>query len=192
VKQTNLVAAALIAGFIGGLLGARVTRAREQRQPEQVVRARSVELVNDAGQTISYWGVDKSENVVLAFGGRASAGGIRSGLQDPRKQVTAIGVIDDSPFLMFRKPGGETRMRLMLNLFAKPVLLMEDETGPRVGLGIEQSDTPGPGDNDWALSFSPERARIGMFTERVGKRVFVRGSFAVHPERVLYPYGQPK
>jgi hypothetical protein len=77
-------------------------------------------------------------------------------------------------------------------MYGKPVLLMEDETGPRVLLGVEQSDTPGPGDNDWSLAFGPERARIGMYTEKHGGQTYVRGSFAVHKDKVKYPYGQPK
>jgi hypothetical protein len=52
---------------------------------------------------------------------------------------------------------------------------------------VEGSDTPGPQDNDWSLAFYPERARIGMYTEKVGGQTYVRGSFAVHEDRVKYP-----
>ena len=167
-------------------------RAREQADPAQV-RAHSFELVNEAGQKISYWGVDKGQNAVLAFGrGGTIPGHPGLGLGDPHSQRAVIGLTDDSPFLMLRGPDGETRVRLLLSIYGKPVLLMEDETGPRVLLGLEQSDTPGPGDNDWALAFYPERARIGMYTVKDGKQTYVRGSFAVHEDKVKYPFQQPK
>jgi hypothetical protein len=78
-------------------------------------------------------------------------------------------------------------VRMLLSTDGKPFLLMEDETGPRVSLGIEQSDTPGPDDNDWTLTFYPERARIGMFTEKVGGQKYVRGVFLVNKDKVKYP-----
>jgi len=57
---------------------------------------------------------------------------------------------------------------------------------------VEQSDTPGPQDNDWSLVFNPERARIGMYTEKSGGQTYVRGAFVVHHDKVKYPYDQPK
>jgi hypothetical protein len=70
---------------------------------------------------------------------------------------------------------------------------MEDETGPRVLLGVEQSDTPGPQDNDWVLDFSPDgRARIGMFTEKDGGQTYVRGLFSVNRDKIKYPYQQSR
>ncbi len=201
MKQTLLIVAALLAGFVGGVLGTRVALAHRERPPEQVVRAHRFELVNESGQTISYWGVDRADNAVLAFGSRwpASSGGPNdpSGrppqpLDNPHNQQMAIGVIADSPFLKLRGPDGKTRVRLYLSSYQKPFLLMEDETGPRLLLGVEQSDTPSPQDNDWSLAFYPERARIGMYTEKIGGQTYVRGSFGVQRDRVKYPYNQPK
>jgi hypothetical protein len=194
VKQAFLIVGALLAGFVGGVLGTRVMRTREQLNSELVVRARSFELVNESGQTISYWGVDKGQNTVLAFGKAGALSGHPGlGLGDPLNQRAAIGFMaGDLPMLVFRGRGGETRMRLYLSVFEKPLLLMEDETGPRVLLGLEQSDTPGPQDNDWSLAFLPERARMGMYTETVGGQTYVRGFSAVQRDRVKYPYQQPK
>jgi hypothetical protein len=192
MKQIFFIVTALLAGFVGGILGTRVIPPREQPPPGQGVRARRFEVVNEAGQAISYWGVDKGQNAVLAFGSGRALPGHPLGLEDPHNQRAAIGVIDDSPFLKLRGVDGQTRVRLLLSLFGKPVLLMEDESGPRVLLGLEQSDTPGAGDNDWSLAFYPERARIGMYTEKDRGQTYVRGSFSVHRDKVKYPYEHPK
>jgi hypothetical protein len=143
------------------------------------------------------WGVDKGQNTVLAFGSHspeATAPGVAQPrpasptLDDPQNQRAAIGLIDDFPFLHLRGVDGKTRVRMYLSMYGKPFLLMEDETGPRVSLGVEQSDTPGPQDNDWTLDFGPDsRARIGVYTEKVGGQAYVRGIFSVKPNRVKYP-----
>jgi len=197
MKQASLVAAALLAGFVGGVVGGRATRSGSQPLPEQVIRARTFELVGKTGQVISYWGIDKGDNVVLAFGSRpgtvlaegaARPGHIPPGLDNPENQLSAIGLLaNDSPFVKFRGADGKTRVRLYLNDWAKPTLLMEDETGPRVALGIEQSDTPGPQDNDWVLSFGPGRARIGMYSEKEAGKTVVRGIFSIKRDKVMYP-----
>jgi hypothetical protein len=195
MKQTFFVAAALLAGFLGGIVGTRVARTREQPNFEPVVRARSFELVDEAGRAISYWGIDKSENAVLAFGSnRPMSRGGHPGLalDDPRNQRSAIGVIDDIPFLLFTAPDGAARMSLSLNLYEKPVLWMADETGKRVSLGLEQSDTPSTEDNNWALNFGPDRARIGMFTVEEGGQKYVKGFLSVSRDKVKYPNQQPK
>lgn len=108
-------------------------------------------------------------------------------LQDPDNQRIVMGVIGDSPFLKLRGPDGKTRVRLLLSMYGKPMLLMEDETGPRASLGIDQSDTPGPQDNNWSLSFHPERALIGMYTKEVGGRKYSRGDLILNREWVKYP-----
>jgi len=203
VKQTILIVTALLGGFVGGIAATIVLRGYAQPRPEQAVRARSFELVDDTGRVISYWGIDKGQNVVLAFGSRPGTqlaeGAARpvhapDGLYSPENQLAAIGLLaNDSPFLTQSGADGKTRVRLYLSDYAKPFLLMEDETGPRVSLGIDQSDTPGPGDNNWALKFGPEeRARIGMGTEKVGGTTYLRGSLFVQEGRVKYPYEQPK
>jgi hypothetical protein len=197
MKQSLIIVAALAAGFVGGILGTLVTRTSEQSSTQQLVRARSFELVNGAGEAISYWGVDKSQNAVIAFGNRGLPGGVvlpgrpPLDLKDPDNQLASIGLQgNDMPVLKMRGADMKTRVRLLLSMYGKPFLLMEDESGPRVSLGIEQSDTPGPEDNDWSLAFYPERARIGMYTEKVGGQTYVRGGFAVHRDKVKYPSTQ--
>jgi hypothetical protein len=197
VRQILVIFLSLIAGFVGGILGTLVFRPSGQPGPANVVRARSFELLNEAGQAISYWGSDDGQNVVLAFGSRPGTvlaeGAARPvkaphGQHNPENQLAAIGLLaNDSPFLQMRGEDGKTRVRLLLSDYAKPTLLMEDETGPRVSLGIEQSDTPGPSDNDWTLAFYPERARIGMFTEKLAGKTYVRGIFLLDRNEVKYP-----
>jgi hypothetical protein len=158
-----------------------------------MIRARSFELVNEAGEPISFWGVDQGQNAVLAFGSRGldlrgAPHGVPAGLSNPENQLVAFGLLgDDDPMLKMRGADGKTRVGLLLSPDAKPTLTMEDETGPRVSLGIEQSDTPGPQDNDWTLVFGPERARIGMFTEREHGQNYVRGIFLLNKDTVKYP-----
>ena len=68
------------------------------------------------------------------------------------------------------------------------MFLLEDEKGPRVSLGIEQSDTGGPQDDDWTLDFGPEsRARIGMYSERRNGEKLIYGIFSVRKDRLKVP-----
>jgi hypothetical protein len=70
MKPLIVVVTALFAGFAGGVVGTLAVRPREQPRIEQVVRARSFELVDKNGSALSYWGVDKQDNVVqVAFAG---------------------------------------------------------------------------------------------------------------------------
>ncbi len=201
MNRIVLVAAALLAGFIGGILGALVMRSGEQAHPGQPIRARSFELADESGRVVSFWGIDKRQNAVLAFGSHwpktpRGGGAVPDrpplALDDPDNQRAAIGVVNDSPFLSLRGTDGKTRASLDLSEYGKPALWMADETGLRVHLGVEGSDTPGPQDNDWSLAFYPERARIGMYTEKDGGQTYVRGRFAVHRDKIKYPYQQPK
>ena len=199
MKHTLVIVAALLAGFLGGVFGARLTHARDESRTPLVVRAHSFELVDKDGKVISFWGVDSAKETVLAFrsqwpvpsqkpGGTARP----SGLDNRDNQGTAIGMNADSPFLYFRVADGTTRMRLYLSPWHKPELLMEDETGVRVALGINQSDTPSIADNDWALRFQPDRAWIGMASRPKNGQRFVRGFLSVSKDEVEYPYVQPK
>ena len=78
-------------------------------------------------------------------------------------------------------------MQLYITDWQKPLLLMEDETGPRMGLGVNQSDTPNPEDKDWALQFLPDRAWIGMYSRREAGVDSVRGFVSVSKDKVKYP-----
>ncbi len=196
MKQIALVTVALAAGFVGGAAGGRFTRTLERSHPESVVRARSFELVDEAGRAISYWGIDKNQNAVLAFGSHWPEESKKDGdsrtrppapLGELHNQRAAIGVIDDSGFLSLKGTDGKPRAELYLNAHGKPGLLMGDETGPRMLLGVETSDTPGPEDNNWVLRFVPDRARIGVFTEKINGKTYVRGGFAVNRDKVEYP-----
>jgi hypothetical protein len=195
MKHVLLIVGALLAGFAGGTLGTRMTRSAQTR-PEQIVRARRFELVDETGKAISYWGIDKRNYLVLAFGRYvpkkpAGGGGARSSppeLEDPNNQRATLGVIDDSPMLELRGADGEIRMMVNLSIYDKPIIWMADETGKRLSLGVEHTDTPSRDDSDWALDFAPDRARIGMFTVEEGGQRYVRGLFDVNRERAKFPY----
>jgi hypothetical protein len=198
VKLSVVVATASLAGFLGGALATRILPTSTERRADTVVRARSFEMVDEAGHVISFWGIDKKHYPVLAFRSaeppfETPVSEERSaGLDDPLNQRTAIGVIGNRPFLLFRVTDGTTRMGLTLTSWGKPVLLMEDETGPRVRLGLHGSDTPGPEDNDWALSFNPRMASIGMFVRLDDGEKRLQGFTFVRKESVKYPDVQGK
>jgi hypothetical protein len=190
VKQSLLIVAVLLAGFAGGMLGTRVERARERVYPDQVIRARSFELVDAAGRPLAYWGVDKLHNTVLAFGGQwdMKHGLERNGdLTIPGNQGGVFGMVGGSPFLQFNGADGTTLVQMSLNAFEKPLLWMGDENGKRLALGVEQSDTPSAQDNDWHLVFEPDRAWIGMYVARDGTGRYVTGGMSVHTDKVKYP-----
>jgi hypothetical protein len=190
MKQIFLIMAALLAGFVGGVLGARVSRVGSQ----QVVRARSFELVNEAGQAISFWGVDRGQNIVLTFGSRGPFRGSAlparppGDLKDSDNQMAAIGLQgDDMPILTMSGADRKKRVTLSLSQDSKPALAMEDETGLRLHLGVEGTDTPGPEDNDWSLVFRPEVARIGLHAEKRQGQTYVQGGVFVNKDKIKYP-----
>jgi len=190
LKQSILIAAALLAGFIGGLLGARVEHARQRAHPDQVIRARSFELVDEAGRQLSYWGIDKRRDAVLAFGGQWDSKQHieRFGeLTDPHNQGGVFGMVGGSPTLEFNGGDGTTRIRMNLSAFEKPLLWMGDETGKRLALGVEHTDTPSADDNNWYLRFAPDRAWIGMYVVREGGQQYVKGMLSVSTDKVKYP-----
>jgi hypothetical protein len=192
MKAYEVVGCAFLAGLIGGVVGATGTRAL-QREPS-VIRAQSFQLVDNSGKEISYWGIDNQQNAILAFAGHwpkefAKEGSISKpgGLRTIENQRVAFGVLDEEGFVRLGARDGKRRLGLYVNEYGKPSLIMEDKTGPRLLLGLEQSDTPSPEDDDWSLAFFPERVRLGMQSEvRDGKR-YVKGSFAVHNDWVKYP-----
>ena len=61
MKQIIVITAAGVAGFFGGILGTLAVQGREKAQTEQIIRARGFELLNHAGQVVSYWGMDESK-----------------------------------------------------------------------------------------------------------------------------------
>ncbi len=190
MKNTPVIAAALFAGFVGGILGTSVMHIREQSLPNRVIRARSFEVVDEKGRPISYWGVDKLHDVVLAFGGQWDPKRYveRTGdLTDPSNQGAMIGMVGGDATLRFNGADGKTRLHMGFNPFEKPLLWMGDETGKRLALGVEQSDTPSTEDNDWHLVFEPNRAWIGMYVARDGTGKYVQGGMSVNTDKVKYP-----
>src|SRR5436190_17036465 len=127
MKPIVVIVTALIAGFLGGLLGTRFPRPSDPG----VIRAHSFELVNETGQTISFWGVDTGRNAVLAFGDRGFALGgqhpndVPIGLQNPHNQLAAFGLRrSDDPFMTMNGVDGKVRARLGVNPDGKPTLRM--------------------------------------------------------------------
>lgn len=191
----------LLAGFLGGILGARAARTGENSTVAPVIRARKFELVDETGRPISYWGIDQDHQAVLAFGWYVPGMSDRSpqappsapgGLENPLNQYARFGVIGSLPLLELQGDRGQTRMALNLMPPDKPVLTMRDERGTRLFLGVLLSDTPlAPENNDWGLSFEPDRAMIGMLTGEVNGQKYVRGVLNVDKDDVILPHHVP-
>ena len=193
MKNSLSISLALLAGFAGGLLGSRVTLGSKDSPVAHVVRARSFELVDEAGKAISIWGRNKQGHTLLAFIGSEAIPGESQehsiGLDDPLVQRAAIGVQGIVPVLTFRGTDGKARVMLYLHDWQKPLLMMEDETGPRVALGINSWDTPTAKEDDdnWALSFLPDRAWIGLSSRKEARGRYVRGFLSIEKDGVKYP-----
>jgi hypothetical protein len=191
MRQTSVIIAALFAGFVGGWLGARLSRTAEQNRAQHVVRARSFELVDETGKAISIWGVNRQGHTLLAFLGSETVPGEKGehsvGLDNLVNLRAAFGTHGVFPSLTFTGTDGKTRLMLYLGGWDKPLLWMGDETGMRVALGNTVSDTPSAEDNDWALTFEPHRAWIGMYSRPEGGQRYVKGLLSVSKDKVKYP-----
>ena len=195
MKALYICVAALVAGFLGGILGARVVLSREAQAPARLLRARGFELVDESGQVISYWGIDKANYAVLAFGNHwppeLAKGQPHPTVQQSENQMLSLGVHGDGPFFAMRAPDGKPRVRLYTDFSSKkPLLMMDDESGPRISLGTVLSDTAGGPENDWALQFDPDRASIGMYRITEGGRHYVRGTLSISKDKVADPSGE--
>lgn len=202
MRQICLILAALIAGYGGGILAISHRSPERTSSPPDVIRARTFELVNEKGQVISFWGTDSQDTIVLAFASPTDLPQISGtprrmisdgGIRNPRNQFVSIGVLSGQmPALYMRGPEGQTRVRLYLTPYGQPELLMDDEKSNRIALGVGLSDTPGPQDRNWNLTFQPLGAAIGTTTEDFNGSVYVRGFLYVNKERTVYSEGQSK
>lgn len=196
MKQIVVVVASLVAGFIGGIVGSRSMPPREQATPSNLIRARGFELVDEAGQAVSFWGLNSHNTAELVFGSHWSQPPAKGrpdrplALRDEDNQRLAIGVSGDFPFLDFRATDGSARMNLSLDEQQKPSLLMSDDYAVRVVLGIRHSDAHDPTDNSWALAFVPDVATLGMATLTENGQTYVAGEFWVNKNKQKYPYRQ--
>jgi hypothetical protein len=191
------IALALVAGFIGGIAGTLAVLHHDKAVPQESLRAREFELVDEAGQVVSIWGIDQYHNPLLAFtpsGVRKEErpyvgfSGHKLSLDDRESQRVGIGLTGDGdPLFMFRGHDEKPRASLYVDSDGKPNFSLHDENSWRVTLGILNSDTPGPADNDWGLEFYPERAGIGMGSVKRGTQSYVRGYFFVHQDQVPFP-----
>ena len=172
--RVNLIALLLagIVGFLGGVLSNFVRMGGPLTQT--TVRSQRFELVDSAGRTRAFWGVDAGGNRVIAFIGAGSSGGNSTSEKCPervpftgqgRNEAAGFGLrSDSSPFLNFSGSDGKSKMILYLGHQSRPVLVMSDENNEgRVLLGSIPHDSPSPRDDDWGLIFrEPNLASIGV------------------------------
>ena len=179
--------AALLLGFVGGIIGTLTILHREKASIQQEIRARQFELVDEGGEVVSIWGIDHLHDPLIVF---APSGvgkeerpfegylGHKLSLNDPDSQRVGIGLTaDGDPFFKFRGHDEKPRASLYVDSDGKPDFILWDEKTSRVLLGVRRSDTPSPQDNDWGLDFYPERAGIGMACVRHGAQTMLHGYF---------------
>lgn len=192
MKTISLIVAALFAGFVGGILGT-ISVLRYHRPAEiQVIRAHRFELLNDAGERVSYWGRDKGNQLLLVFENKTFKGDsgskIAPAAEDFVRQRIALGVSGDGgPLFEIRGADGRPRLRLLLNEFDKPTMIMDDESGVRAAFGYEQPDTSDPHADDWALQFLPNRARMGMYVDYDHGKKYLRGFVKIRDDKLPWP-----
>jgi hypothetical protein len=192
IKTICTLIAALLLGFVGGIIGTLMVLHREKASIQQEVRARRFELVDENREVLSVWGTDHLHNPLLAFApsgvGKEDRPGVgylghNLSLDDADSQRVGIGLTaDGDPFFKFRGHDEKPRASLYVDSNGKPEFTLSDETTWRVALGIRGSDTPGPQDNDWGLDFYPERAGIGMTCVKRGAQTMVHGYSYVHKD----------
>jgi hypothetical protein len=137
----------------------------EQGAQTGAIRARRFELTDERGRTIAVWGTDSQGSAVLAFSKpRGKDDQAAVDLDDPRNQRASMGVRPwGSPWIGFMGSDAQPRLEISLRQYEKPLLVLGDQSGGRVSLGIDEGDAPGPATDDWSLTFHPEyRAAIGM------------------------------
>lgn len=193
MKILATFAISLLLGCLGGIGGTLMVLRHKAEIPEPAVRARSFELVDANGKTVSRWGLDQYHNPLLAFSPSAAMArpnllGGELSLDNRDTQRVAIGLTGDAnPFLWFAGNDNKPRATLLVSEYGKPVFSLYDENSWRVGLGVEGSDTPSPNDNDWGLDFYPNRASMGMGTTQKRGKSYVQGYISIHRDKVPFP-----
>lgn len=147
VRTTLTVVISLVAGFIGGVVGQRLSSTTEV-QSSVVVRANRFELLNGSGKTVSYWGFSSDfDRTVLAF-------------QDPSgMERVRIGMTDRSraPEWLITGHDGRPRIQATVDGLNRPTIAMSDAITSRILLGSwRQSDVLGSeseGDSIWRFVF---------------------------------------
>jgi hypothetical protein len=188
--------AALLLGFVGGIIGTLTILHREKASIQQEIRARQFELVDEGGEVVSIWGIDHLHDPLIVFA-PSGAGkeerpfegylGHKLSLNDPDSQRVGIGLTaDGDPFFKFRGHDEKPRASLYVDSDGKPDFILWDEKTSRVLLGVRRSDTPSPQDNDWGLDFYPERAGIGMACVRHGAQTMLHGYFYLRKDGVPF------
>lgn len=189
MKSMLMIVIAVLSGLIGGMTGTVLVLHREKGIPQEFVSARRFQLIDEAGHPVSYWGLDKFHNPLLAFSPSGAQPSARVfSIDDPDSQRISIGLTGDGrPTLILRGNDDKTRASLWVSEYGKPFFLLHDDKSWRVSLGIRQSDTPGPQDNDWGLDFFPDRAGMGIVTVKQGDKSQVQGYLNVQRDRAQFP-----
>ncbi len=169
-KDLCIVASALAAGYLGGVLS---PRGSARASSPDVVSASKFVLVNAAGAPVAIWELGSGNSAHLVFLG-------------PRRANLALGVASDNlPYLEMNGQDAKNRLKIGLVPSDKPYLAMSDDRWQgRVTLGFIPPDTiPYPPNwDEWGLmfrTFGSARPVAGIGMMEIGGNP-VKGFLTVH------------
>lgn len=123
--------------------------------PEDVVRAKRFELVDDEGETRALWDTGSQEHVALSFYGKN------------QEERLSIGVMPDgfSTFVLRDESGREIIKATTANDFSDSVIVIKDESGQvRAQVGVNESGEP-----TLTMTDENENVRAQMFVDSNGE-----------------------
>jgi hypothetical protein len=162
--RITILTLAVAAGYAGGLLRDATRPSLVFADEPRVVRAQSIELVDNTGKVLASLGSPKKGYAALAF------------YNEQGRKEAELGVQGGSwPFLDLNETDGTRLMSLGLGEGRKPQLILSDKDfNGRVFLGVSQPDAPDPAwkYDAWVLRFRGDHgqplATLGMKTGTAG------------------------
>jgi hypothetical protein len=140
---TAVLVAGFLAGLAGGVTSHFLTPEKWSGPGRGPIRATRIELVDEAGKTKAFLGVDTEQDTALVF------------LDDHNRERAKFGVwlSSYSPKFVMRGEDGKERIQFHLSAVDdRPMILLGDHEHTRVHLGYHQNDTGTP-DESWSLAF---------------------------------------
>jgi hypothetical protein len=144
LRDAYVVSLAALFGFLGGAV---TQRHAAEAASSEVVRATRLELVDETGKRLAFWGRDVRGNLVIGFEVAGSG------------EVAVLGLDSGKhPFLTLSGSDGRAHADLRLGSGERPFLsLGHERCRRRVKLGYVGYDAPSPEDDRWGLVFDAPR-----------------------------------
>ncbi len=163
--ETLRIFAAVIAGFIGGLI--RTASVPIAAAAGKLIQAERIELIDNNGKLLAFLGTGDGQAPMLRF------------VNSKGNEAVTLGLMETgAPFLNML--GTDSKIRLTLRVQGsgeRPTLAMSDNKWEgRVMLGFIPSDVPSNSDDDWGLIFRGPQgnsaiADLGMIRDALSGRI---------------------